>query len=572
MNRFSSTLPWGLWVGAACLLAGSAQALQWQDVTAASGVDFRYSNGMQGQFHFPEIMGGGAAVLDYDRDGRMDLYLVQGGRLLPGGDGEPIGDRLFRNVSEPGPDGQLQLRFEDVTEAAGIRALGYGMGVAVGDLSGNGYPDLYVLNYGANQLWRNNGDGSFTDITEQAGVAGAEWSVSGSVVDLDGDGRNELMVINYVDFTLDNHRVCRSAMTSQQDYCSPSAYDGVPDRLYRNLGDGRFEDVSEASGIAGQARHGLGVIAADFNDDGRVDLYVANDGVPNALWLNQGGLRFEDDAFLAGVAVNAGGQSEAGMGVDAADFDDSGAEDLFLTHMRMETNTLYRNDGQGWFTDLTNRLGLGVPSLGYTGFGTAFLDADLDGWLDLVVANGAVVIEDALAEAGDPFPYHQGNQAFRNRGGNGFEEVTAESGSALNRSEVSRGLAVGDLDNDGGLDLVIANINAPARILRNLKDSGHHWLGLEPVNDSGARLLPEVWLLDDEGARHRHRRARRDGSYASARDPRLVIGLGERASAVTIEMVWPDGQAERFEGLAPDRYHRLVRGQGQTVDSQTPEE
>jgi hypothetical protein len=550
----------------AALVSLPARAEIWTEVSERSGVVFQYANGMTGEFWFPEIMGAGAAVLDYDRDGRMDLYLVQGGALSPDPNRDYGSDRLFRNVSQPDESGRLVLRFEDVTERAGIEARGYGMGVAAGDLTGNGYPDLYVLNYGPNQLWQNNGDGTFTDITDPAGVAGDRWSVSASIADLDGNGLAELMVINYVDFTLDNHRVCRSAMTSQQDYCSPSAYDGVPDRLYRNLGNGRFEDVSEASGIAGQARHGLGVVASDLNNDGRVDLYVANDGVPNALWLNRGELRFEDDAFLAGVAVNAGGKSEAGMGVDSADFDESGAEDLFITHMRMETNTIYTNDGSGWFTDTTSRLGLGTPSLGYTGFGTAWLDADNDGWLDLVVANGAVVLEESLVAAGDPFPYHQGNQLFLNQGGQRFIDATGQAGAALSLSEVSRGLAVGDLNNDGRDDLVVANINAPARVLLNVASPDAHWLGLELVDGEGRVQTQAVaWLLDENEERQRRRRSRTDGSYASALDHRVRFGLADDDRTRSIEVIWPDGQAEAFEALAVDRYHRIERGTGDPV-------
>ncbi|MCA1799468.1 MAG: VCBS repeat-containing protein, partial [Xanthomonadaceae bacterium] len=406
-------------LGAVALLlaTGPAFGADWfEDLTASAGVDFRYESGMQGEFYFPEIMGGGAALFDYDQDGLLDLYLVQAGVIGPGVDpAARAGGRLFRNVSTRMEDGTLQVRFEDVTEAAGIDARGYGMGVAVGDYTGNGYPDLYLLNFGANQLWRNNGDGTFTDVTDEAGVKDDRWSVSGSFVDLDGNGLLDLIVVNYVDYSFENHEPCRSIGINRRDYCSPSVYDGARDSVFRNLGDGRFEDISIASGIGAVANPGLGVIAADFDGDGQVDVYVANDGKPNSLWINQSGRRFIDDV-LAGVAVNSDGVMEAGMGVDAADYNRSGVESIFVTHMRRQTNTLYRNDGDGWFTDVTTVSGLGTPSWNYTGFGTAWVDIDNNGWLDLVVANGAVVVEEGLVAAGDPFPYAQRNQLFINRG------------------------------------------------------------------------------------------------------------------------------------------------------------
>lgn len=544
-----------------------ARAGDWfADVTEASGLSFEYDNGMQGEFWFPEIMGAGVGLIDYNGDGLLDIYLVQGGKLGPdvGPEDRASGDRLFRNDSHQNEQGEWVWRFTDVTAEAGIDARGYGMGVAIGDVNGNGHPDIYVLNFGDNQLWRNNGDGTFTDVTAEAGVNDPRWSVSASFVDLDGNGHLDLFVANYVTFSFDGHRACRSATTGAQDYCSPSAYQGVPDRLFRNRGDGSFEDITVAAGISTTARHGLGVIAADFNGNGRPDVYVANDGSANSLWLNQGDGPLVDDAFLAGAAVNADGSMEAGMGVDAADYNRSGSESIFITHMRRETNTLYRNDGQGWFNDVTAAAGLGSPSFAYTGFGTAWLDIDNDGWLDLVVANGAVVVEESLVNAGDPFPYHQHNQLFRNLGDGRFGDVTGQAGKAFQASHVSRGLAVGDLNNNGRLDIVVANINGPARILANAYDLGHHWLGLRLLDAAGQRELTGVvaWLLEDDQPLLR-RRARTDGSYASANDGRVLFGLGDKAAERKIEIHWPDGQRERFGPLAVDRYHELKQGSGQ---------
>ena len=548
-----------------------APAADWfEDVTEAVGVDFTYDPGIGGEFYFAEIMGGGVALFDYNNNGLLDIYLVQAGEI-----GEGIGpeqrtrsDRLFRNDSTQNENGEWVLRFTDVTEQSGIDARGYGMGVAVGDYSNNGYPDIYLLNFDANQLWRNNGDGSFTDVTEQAGVGEPRWSVSASFADLDGNGHLDLVVANYVDFSIEGHRACHAAGSGRRDYCSPSAYNGISDTLYRNLGDGRFADLSEQSGLAGAPGHALGVVVADFNDDGRPDIYVANDGSPNFFWINQGDWRFEDDAFLAGNAVNSDGAAEAGMGVDAGDYNRSGREDIFITHLKRETNTLYRNDGQGWFSDVTSVSGLGSPSLAYTGFGTAWLDIENNGWLDIIAVNGAVTEEESLAEAGDAFPYHQTNQIFHNQQGQRFTDASERGGEAFKASHVSRGAAFGDINNNGRIDLVIANINGPARILINQAEPDNHWLGLRLLTGDPARdaLGAVVWLLDEEGEREQQRRSRSDGSYASANDPRVVFGLAAEGDARSIRVRWPDGSVERFEQLESDQYHNILQGSGENSE------
>lgn len=550
------------------------------DVTESSGLDFHYDNGATGEYYFPEIMGGGVALLDYNGDGLLDIYLVQGGEIGP--EIEPgdrsRGDRLFRNDSYRDESGQWRPRFTDVTEQAGIDARGYGMGVAVGDIDNDGHPDVYLLNFGANQLWRNNGDGTFTDATESAGAGDERWSVSASFADLTGNGYLDLYIANYVDYRFDNHVECRQSAMDGVDYCSPSNYRGAQDRLLINQGDGTFTDATDPSGIGAARGHGLGVITADLVGAGRAQVFVANDGSPNFLWSSDGKSGFTDEAFLAGVAVNAGGSSEAGMGVDAADFDRDGLEDIFITHMRTETNTLYVNIGNGWFEDRTARFGLGVASLSATGFGTAWLDIENNGWLDLVAVNGAVMAERHLVTGGDPFPYHQRNQIFVNRphpeddSQRRFVEATTSGGQAFEASRVSRGAAFGDLDNNGRIDIVIANNNGPARILINAVDNDHHWLGLRLLDAAGkcdmtgarAELLA---LDDDDDSGPVIRRARSDGSYASANDPRVLFGLGEQSAARTVRVTWPDQSIEEFTGLVPGQYHALRAGTGRRPTS-----
>lgn len=536
-----------------------------------AGVDFVHFNGMAGEMYMAEVMGSGAAWLDYDNDGDLDLYLVQGSMIGPGKTledalhpppaGSRAGDRLYRNDL----DDAGALRFTDVTAASGIAATGYGMGVAAGDYDNDGHVDLYVTNLGPNQLWRNDGDGTFRDVTSSAGVAGDRWSTSASFLDHDGDGLLDLYVTNYVDFSPQNHKAC-SQVSSAPDYCGPKTYRPQPDRLYRNRGDGSFEDATERAGMRTYGA-GLGVVAADFNGDGLTDLYVANDADENQLWINRGGGRFADRAFIAGAAVNTRGEREAGMGVDAADFDDDGDEDLFVTHLDTETHTLYVNDGRGGFRDRTRLARLAAPSLRSTGFGTAWLDYDNDGGLDLFVANGAVRIDPGLAAAGDPYPLHEPNQLFRSLRDGTFEEITARAGAAFALSEVGRGAAFGDADNDGDTDILLTNNNGPARLLLNRVGQDAHWLGLRLVGEDGRRDLPgtRAALIRPGSSATLWRRVRTDGSYLSANDPRVLFGLGDDPRVERVRVRWPDGSVEAWEAPAVDSYHTLVKGEGREV-------
>ena len=470
---------------------------------------------------------------------------------------------MYRNDLVVHADGTRTLRFTDVTDASGLGVRAYGMGVATGDLDNDGWVDVYRTGLGPNQLFRNNGDGTFTDVSDQTGTSDPRWSVSASFVDIDRDGWLDLYVGNYLDHSVDDEIRCFTR-TGERDYCGPRHYSPVPDRLYRNRRDGTFVDVTAAAQMAGDYGSALGVVAADVDADGWADIYVANDGEPNQLWINQQDGRFRDSALLAGAALNGVGSAEGSMGVDAGDFDADGDDDLFMTHLVAETNTLYINDSAGLFEDRSAMVGLGVPSLAYTGFGTAWFDFDNDGWLDLLVANGAVRTLDALERATDPFPLDEPNQLFRNLGMGRFEEVTGRAGAVFALSEVSRGAAFGDVDNDGDLDVLVTNNNGPARLLINHVGQRNRWVGLRLVGGPGPRdmLGARVGVFRDEGP-PLWRRARTDGSYASAHDPRVLVGLGEAATVRRIRVVWPSGRVEDWTDIAVGRWTTLTEGTGQ---------
>ncbi|MDJ0870407.1 MAG: CRTAC1 family protein [Gammaproteobacteria bacterium] len=547
----------------------AGQSAYFSEISAAVGIDFRHFNGMSGEYYLMEIMGSGAALFDYDNDGDLDAYLVQGAMLGPGKrvadalsppqSGQPLTDRLLRNDLTVGEDGSRILRFTDVTAESGIDTVAYGMGVATGDVDNDGWVDLYVTNYGNNQLLRNNGDGTFSDITRKAGVGDPLWSVSASFVDIDRDGLLDLFVGNYVHVEMNRHAPCR-APNSAVDYCTPLAYPAQPDRLYRNTGDNRFQDISRQAGITSEQGAALGVTTADLNGDLWPDLYVANDASANHLWINTKEGSFRNDAFFAGAAVNMQGAPEGSMGVDAADFDGDGDPDLFVTHLTRETNTIYVNDGRGWFEDRTITMGLAGPSKAYTGFGTAWFDLDNDGWLDIFAGNGAVSLISAASGSSGPLPLQQPNQLFLSRAGKRFEDISARGGAAFELSEITRGAAFGDVDNDGDTDILVTNNNGRARLLLN--DMGHrsNWLGLRLVDGSGRDALGARVRVQPTGGSPIWRRVRTDGSYASANDPRVLVGLGAFRGTASVRVHWPDGNAEEWRDLPANRYFRLRQG------------
>ncbi len=545
------------------------------DAAEASGLDFVHFNGMSGEYYFCEIMCAGAALLDYDNDGDLDVYLIQGKMLGPGKTIEqamfppkaplPLKDRLYRNDLVIDPDGTRTLRFTDVTEASGIEALGYGMGVATGDYDNDGLVDLYVTNFGPNQMFHNNGDGTFTDVTEQTGTDDPRYTTSAAFFDYDRDGWLDLFVCGNLNFSYATHKECFTE-AGMLDYCAPFIYEPIPDRLFHNRGDGTFEDVSAKSQIVREYGSGLGVVCADFNGDGWDDIYVANDGRPNLLWINQQDGTFVDDALLGGCAVNRNGNPEGSMGVDAGDFDADGDLDLFMTHITTETNTLYVNDGTGMFEDRVLETHLGMASAPYTAFGTGWFDYDNDGWLDILTVNGAVHTLEDQARAGDPYPFHQRNQLFRNLGQGQFEEVTEKAGTEFARSEVSRGLALGDVDNDGDVDALVTNDNGPVRLLINQVGNRNPWIGLRLVDGrSGSDLLgTRVAVHRPEGPvlwRYVHTAA----SYLSANDPRVLVGLGKATEVTKVDVHWPDGTVEGWTSLPVNAYTTLRKGSGATT-------
>ena len=540
------------------------------DEAAAAGLDFVHFNGAAGRFHYPELVPPGVAFVDYDNDGDLDVYLVQG-RMLdagltpddaltpPAGAG-PLSGRLYRNDLEVASDGARRLRFTDVTAASGIEADGYGLGVAAGDVNNDGWPDLFLTNFGPDALYVNRGDGTFSEEAADRGLGPtAGFGVSAAFVDYDRDGWLDLYVGHNVDYTLENGLEC-GTLADARDYCPPETYGGTPDHLYRNTGGGRFVDVSETALVGGRFGPALGVSTADFDGDGWIDVYVANDGTENLLWINQGDGTFRDTGLLAGAALSEIGMTEASMGVDAGDFDNDGDEDLFMTHLNGQGNNLYVNDGSGTFEDRSTGSGLGAGSLAYTGWGTTWFDFDNDGWLDLLAVNGTIT-----ALPGRPagqFPYDQRRTLFRNLGDGRFADVTDQAGAAFALSEAGRGAAFGDVDNDGDIDVLVGNDAGPVRLLVNHVGEHHHWLGLRLSGIGGRDMLGARVAVVRDGLPTLWRRARSDGSYASANDPRVLVGLGDSDARPTVRVHWPDGAVEEWCDVEVDRWMMLRAGEG----------
>jgi hypothetical protein len=556
--------------GAADPLAATAE--WFVDQARETGLDFVHFNGMSGEYYDAEVFAPGVALFDYDNDGDLDVYVVQGVML---GAGKTIADatfppapplpprgRLFRNELAVAPDGTRRLRFTDVTEASGIDARRYGMGAATGDIDNDGWVDLLLTHLGPDQLLRNNGDGTFSDVSARAGVADPGWGVSAAFVDIDRDGWLDLFVGNYLSYDVDADVDCFS-WTGEPDYCAPTSYAPQRSRLYRNRGDGTFADVTTTALKGGQYGPTLGVVTADFDDDGWMDIYVANDGQENLLWMNQRDGTFLNAGLASGAALTVDGKAEASMGVDAGDFDNDGDDDLFMTELTGEGQNLYVNQGKALFEDQSVRSRLGPPSLPFTGFGAGWIDVDNDGWLDVLTVNGAVRTVEALMREGAAFPLQQRKQLYRNLGTGSFEEVSAKAGAAFQSAEVSRGAAFGDVDNDGDTDVLVGNNSGPVRLLVNQVGTRRHWIGLRLLGERERRdmLGARVGVTGADG-RTVWRRARTDGSYASASDPRVLVGRGDDTAPQRVQVRWPDGTTEGWSDVAVDRWTTLRKGTG----------
>ena len=536
--------------------AQRAAGREWfTDITSEAGLDFVHESGATGSRIVPEITGGGVALFDADNDGDLDIYLTTGHHLLPEGlAAESPVNRLFLQS----PEG----RFHDATEGSGLGDGGYGQGVAVGDIDNDGDADIYVANFGPDRLYRNGGTGAFDNITAAAGIEVGGWSASATFFDYDRDGYLDLYVAQYV--TYDPEKTCFSPKGAI-DYCGPKIFPPAPDVLLHNNGDGTFTDVTAAAGISSISSAGLGVVAGDFNEDGWQDLYVANDGYANQLWINQKDGSFWDEATVRGVSVNLHGRPEAGMGVIAEDLDNDGNTDLFLTHLEVESNTFYRNLGRGLFADATGGSGLGRSSMRFTGFGTAAFDVELDGDLDLVVANGAIRMAEGSSD-GNTSPLWQGfvqrNLFYLNDGKGHFALENDLASSFCELLEVSRGLAIGDVDSDGDIDFVLTNIQGPARLYRNDAPRKGHWLSIRARNPLLKRDAIGARVTIHAGELVLTRTIKRGFSYVSSNEPAAHFGLGGAGQVDRIEVGWPDGLKESFQGAPADQALLLTKGAG----------
>jgi hypothetical protein len=513
------------------------------------GIDFSHENSATSNKYLLETMGGGVAVFDYDTDGRLDVFFTNGAKIddpMPAGKLPDKSDRRFWNrLYRQNGDGT----FRDTTENAGVTGMPqnrYGMGAAVGDYDNDGFADLYVTNYGGNTLYRNNGDGTFADVTARAGVAASGWSASAGFFDADNDGKLDLFVTRYVEWTFQTNGYCGEKKPGYRAYCHPDNYEPTTNILYRNNGDGTFTDVSAKAGIAGAAGKGLGVAFADYDHDGFVDVYVANDSVQSFLYHNDGDGTFTELGLLAGVGFNEDGKTFAGMGVDFADYDNDGLPDIVVTDLSNERYRLFRQGGDGSFQDVTHSSGVGAASLLFSGWSTRFFDYDNDGWKDVFVAQGHVM--DTIEKTSPNLRYLQPPLLLRNETG---RFVRVAPGEAFQKDWPGRGAAFGDLDNDGDIDVVVNNVGQRALVLRNDGGNQGNWLGIQTVGKTSNRdgIGCRVKVVSDGGATQ-YFTVNTAVGYLSSSDRRLLVGLGRATAARLVEIRWPSGIVQKLEDVA----------------------
>jgi hypothetical protein len=531
-----------------------------RDVTREVGLDFLHDPGERPlkDYFMPGMVGSGAAVFDFDNDGRLDIYLLQNG-----GEGSKSVNRLYHQEK----DG----RFTDVSKGSGLDVAGQGMGVAVGDINNDGWPDVFLTEYGRVRLFVNNKNGTFTDITKEAGLDNPHWGTSAAFVDYDRDGWLDLVIVNYVHY--DSDKVC-SGPSGRRDFCGPSGFDPLVSRLYRNLGRQgggsavRFEDRTTHSGLNTARGPGLGVVCADFNADGWPDLLISNDGKPNHLWINQKNGTFKEQAVLYGVAYNGMGVAQANMGIALGDLDGDGLFDMYITHLPDELNVCWKQGPAGMFQDRTTLMGLASPRWRATGFGTVFGDFDQDGALDIAVANGGVRSPQRAptsdVEASDPFwgQYAERNQLFANDGKGKFRDIS-EGDPFCGPMAVARGLAMADFDGDGALDLLVTRVGGPVRLYRNVAPNRGHWLMVRALDPSlGGRDAYNAEITVEAGGCRWKGLIQPAYSYLCSNDPRVHFGLGSVSQVDAIRVVWPDGSKESFAGGAADRALVLKKGAG----------
>jgi len=518
------------------------------DVTSSLGVHFQYLASHTSRKYLPETMGAGVALFDYDNDGRLDLFFVNGAPLtdptakgtVPEKPGPNYWNRLFHQKA----DGT----FEDVTEKAGLQGAGYGMGVAVGDYDNDGFEDLYVTALGGNKLYHNNGNGTFTDVTEKAGVAGSGWSTSGAWVDLDNDGLLDLVVLRYLQWDFDDIW-CGEHKEGFRSYCHPDIFQPVSPLVFHNDGNGHFTEVSHKIGLSKPGK-GLGIALADYDHDGKIDIFVANDSMVEFLYHNKGDGTFEEAGLLSQVAVDGDGRTYAGMGVDFADYNNDGWSDLLVTDLANQRYALYKNNGDASFSYSTFTTGLGRITMLHSGWGARFFDYDNDGWKDLVVAQGHDL---DTVEINYPNLRYKENMLLLRNTGSGFVDVSTQSGAVFQQRWLGRGLAVGDIDNDGRIDVVISTNDGPAHILHNETPTQNHWLTLKLIGHKSNRdaIGAEVKLTTAKGSQFAT--VTTTGSYLSSSDKRVHFGLGTETSAQALEIHWPSGTQQKLGNIRADQ-------------------